>query len=494
MKKLLLGLFTVLAGISANAQLADGSDAPDFTATDINGVEHTLSEYLAQGKTVIIDISATWCGPCWNYHGTGALEDIYYSYGEGGSDEIVVLFIEGDPGTSVSSIYGVNVPGDNGTTQGDWTKGSPYPIIDDTDGDISDAYEIAYFPTVYRICPDGKTKELTQPTRAQIKSSVNSGCGTLTGVTNNVLTSTSDIRVCSAGDSGVVKATVKNYGTNSIPAATVTLKQGSTVLGTQTTSGSMAAFASKTVTFDAVEFDPALEYTVEVTDVNGNTPSIAANAVAGFDVLSPTTGNNTLTINVYTDNYPSEISWKIFNSSNEIVAEGGPYEPGTDDQWFGGGPDANTVKTTEVVVPGSSTECYKVELYDAFSDGWSLGATQHGIEVIDADNDVIFEQSVANFGSTLSVPAAFKTSGLLANPVAEARKFALYPNPTTGVINFSTEEAVNVSIIDVTGKTVFTATNINDGQSINLGSLQKGIYIAQIKGETTQRTEKVVIN
>lgn len=492
MKKLLLGLFTVLAGISANAQLADGSDAPDFTATDINGVEHTLSEYLAQGKTVIIDISATWCGPCWNYHGTGALEDIYYSYGEGGSDEIVVLFIEGDPGTSVSSIYGVNVPGDNGTTQGDWTKGSPYPIIDDTDGDISDAYEIAYFPTVYRICPDGKTKELTQPTRAQIKSSVNSGCGTLTGVTNNVLTSTSDIRVCSAGDSGVVKATVKNYGTNSIPAATVTLKQGSTVLGTQTTSGSMAAYATKTVTFDAVEFDPSLEYSVEVTDVNGNAPSIVANAVAGFDVFTPNTGTNNIVVNLYTDNYPSEISWKIFDSNNEVVAEGGPYQAGTDDQWGGGGPDANTVKTSTVEL--SATDCYKVELYDSFGDGWSLGSTQHGIEIIDGYEEVVFEQSVANFGSTLSVSAAFKTNGTTDATTVEARKFALYPNPTTGVINFSTEEAVNVSIIDVTGKTVFTATNINDGQSINLGSLQKGIYIAQIKGETTQKTEKVVIN
>ena len=48
-------ILTFLAGIMisqcAFAQLPDGSIAPDFTATDINGTTHNLQSYLDEGKS-----------------------------------------------------------------------------------------------------------------------------------------------------------------------------------------------------------------------------------------------------------------------------------------------------------------------------------------------------------------------------------------------------------------------------------------------------------
>lgn len=133
MKKILLlaALFTI--SFSAISQIPDGSVAPDFTATDINGVEHNLYQLLDEGKTVILDVSATWCPPCWTYHQGGALEEVWEEYGPDGTDEMYVFFIEGDATTNMDDLEG-----NTAATEGDWITGTPYPIIDNAD--IANAY------------------------------------------------------------------------------------------------------------------------------------------------------------------------------------------------------------------------------------------------------------------------------------------------------------------------------------------------------------------
>ena len=70
--------------------------------TDIEGETHNLYEILDEGKTVILDLFAVWCGPCWSFAETGVLEDLQAQY----PDEVVCIAIEADPSTAESTIFG----------------------------------------------------------------------------------------------------------------------------------------------------------------------------------------------------------------------------------------------------------------------------------------------------------------------------------------------------------------------------------------------------
>jgi hypothetical protein len=66
-------------------------------------------------------------------------------------------------------------------------------------------------------------------------------------------------------------------------------------------------------------------------------------------------GRATITIEIFTDNYPSETTWEVVEWGGGVVASGGPYS------------DPGTLYTTEVEVNADS--CYDFTIYDSYGDG-----------------------------------------------------------------------------------------------------------------------------
>lgn len=166
MKKLLLVALALLVSTASFAQFRtaprevgapmatktlDYGQAHDFTVTTLDNQTIQLQSWLDSGYYVLLDISAVWCSWCWYLHQAHVLEQIYNNYGPNGTNEMRVLWVEGDPSTDNSTIYG------GGNSLGNWTAGVSYPIA--TSETIASLYGLTGYPTVLLICPSGYTQD-----------------------------------------------------------------------------------------------------------------------------------------------------------------------------------------------------------------------------------------------------------------------------------------------------------------------------------------------
>ena len=100
--------FSFALAISALAVHAQFGTAPDFNVTDLDGNTHQLyADILDQGLIAVVDVSATWCGPCWSLHSSHALEDLHEAYGPNGTNQLRVIFYEADANTTMADIEGL---------------------------------------------------------------------------------------------------------------------------------------------------------------------------------------------------------------------------------------------------------------------------------------------------------------------------------------------------------------------------------------------------
>lgn len=69
---------------------------------------------------------------------------------------------------------------------------------------------------------------------------------------------------------------------------------------------------------------------------------------------------------------------------------------------------------------------------------------------------------------------------------------SIYPNPNTGTFTVKSPENVDITIFDITGKTVYQNTNIKEA-NIDLSKNQKGLYIIQLKNNKISVNSKIII-
>ena len=147
MKHLILSAALAFPTLLASSQFGT---APDFNVTDIDGNQHQLyADILDQGLIAVVDVSATWCGPCWSLHDSHALQELHEAYGPDGTNQLRVIFYEADGGTTMADLEG-----NTGSTQGNWLDGVTYPIVNESPVTLNmNIWAPIGFPTVNVIRP-----------------------------------------------------------------------------------------------------------------------------------------------------------------------------------------------------------------------------------------------------------------------------------------------------------------------------------------------------
>ena len=426
--KRILFILLILFGLKAQAQLPDGSVAPDFTLTDVNGTTHNLYAYLDSGYTVFIDLFAVWCGPCWNYKQAGTLDDLYEQHGPSGypnvssntTNDVMVISIEGDE-NPLSCMYGTGC-----NTYGDWITGNPFPVIC-TDGTVNNDqvtsdYQLSYWPTIYMICPDRLTTEVGQSSNPY---GYISSCSPPASNTYDakVLNYNGELETCDG--TLTPEITFQNYGLNSLISLDIEVYKNGTLESTTPWTGYLITYQMDNVILPTLTNVGSDLIEIKIINPNGQLDDdLSNNDVSFYSVLSPQNVDVNITVAIVTDQYGSETTWSICDDNLCYIA-GGPYS------------DLNGSGTTaqqQISYTFPTDACLTFKIEDSYGDGMCCNYGNGSYLVTDANGTVL--ASGGNFDDKEEV--MFRTG-----------------NNTVGLNEISSIETIDNRMFDVLGRELF---------------------------------------
>lgn len=458
----------------------------NIKATDIKGVEVDVFQLLDEGKTVVIDVFATWCGPCWSFHTSGYLKNLNELYGPEGTDQIRIIAIEGDGATPESQLYN--------SSFGDWTAGVKYHIINDHT--FNSILKISFFPTLYVIRPNKKVMEMGDyryDTEVWLKAMLPTEDIDLL-VTRNI----EDRTFCNTATFDQ-KPLVLNLGKKEINTMSIDFFRNgvNNPIETNKKIAELEEFSLGIPNIQQIKETTEIE--VVVKSVDGVELTSDKQLKFKSTYLRPLVRDDVYIIKFTTDIYPGETSWTLRDNKQKIIINE-KYKAGPG-QFGAGGADAN--KTFEYLVELEDTDinCLVLAISDSAGDGLrSFNASinpQPGVEILKADGTIIKPKMIQdyNFTTARNVFTPFNLSSSAADSHL-SHSVEIYPNPSMDILNISIDQSLaleyNVFVTDIMGRQV--TQNTKNTNFIDVSPLQSGIYILNIqtdKGLVTKKFNKI---
>ena len=361
--------------------------------------------------------------------------------------------------TQLDYVNRAMYPDQNGTPYTGGSDSIDYTFTANANWDMEHCELVAFVQ-------DNDTKKILQSDRVFLK--------TPPAVENSIaiLESLEVSDVCFGGVSP--QFLVKNEGANAITSMDIdySINSGATT-GTYAWTGNIAFNEYDKVTLENIGFDLLPSNTIDYTIVHVNSvddPDASNNSgSAAFDE-SPETSNNIVHLELHTDNYGSECTWKIMDFHENIIASGGPY---------------GNNQTINEDIDLENPDCYYFQIIDQYGDGGGM------INLTDDDGQVLYHSN-GSYGAGYT--QAFKTPN--AGVATSENAFThteIYPNPAQTELKVSNASGMDLQIIDMLGRTLLHEKMHQNSQAIDVSSLNEGAYILRLSTATQSKTFKIII-
>ena len=243
---------------------------------------------------------------------------------------------------------------------------------------------------------------------------------------------------------------------------------------------SIAAGATANLVFDPVvipEGEGSISFVV--TTVNGGENETQTPKTANFNIQSHTGEGFSLSLTAdYSDD---QVTWYIKDAENNVLYSGNAGE-------YTGTP----VVTNFCLGAG----CYTFNLYDSGGNGLNgiygwIGTGDATFTNLNTNETLLSIDGSVSF-STKTVN--FCVEGTTENEIETATEMSIYPNPTSGLLNVtSNEEIASVEIFNSVGTAVISSKVAGNNSAIDMSNLPNGMYFVRVYTANGIETVKVVL-
>lgn len=468
MYKIIYSLFFLcLVSVSLTAQTAK-----DFTLTDIEGEEHNLYSVLAKNKAVVIDFSTTWCPPCWSFHESGVLKNLYKEMGPEGSDKVEIYFMECDLSTGLDCLKGEATCSN---TMGDWVTGVKFPIFNLPNSTVPGNFGVTGYPTVAIVSAvGGEIIFNDQPTSlGEMKDLINA---------KGFLSEELDLKIVeflpapSVCEDVSASITVQNISVKSVTNPEVGLYINGDLKSTYTHEGDVGPgekFVAEFSNIPVTEENNLLELKVLVDDAD------ASNSVVSKEVQKKDTDTEVQVV-IKKGSAKGLLKYKVYDTAGTEIFDSGFLNPS---------------KTHKKTFNFEALGCANIQFLDELGSGIE---GNDGLTLTNGAGEEVYKGSIKG----KEVNFSLNVTMFVANEEVEfVDAIQVTPNPFTSSFEVQLESkssmSVGAKLVNHSGKVVktFNVGTIGVGkQSIKLDAsdVPSGVYFLLLESNNEVSTHKVV--